>query len=162
MSAYLKYEAIKKGESKAKGHEGDKGWIELGSVSLGVGRSISSPVGASSKREASAPNVSEIVLSKLMDSTSPLIFQEALLGKAASAQVDLVETHEEMLETFLEIKLTNAMIASYSTSSNGGRPSEKFSLNFTKIEYKYTPFDDKHQRGSPVLFMYDVTTATAT
>jgi type VI secretion system secreted protein Hcp len=160
MSAYLKYDAIKKGESKAKGHEGDKGWIELGSVRWGVGRGISTPVGMSSKREASAPSVGEIGLTKLMDSTSPLIAQEALRGVACKAQVDLVETHEEQLETYLSLTLENCMISSYSMSSGGDRPSETFALNFTKIEYKYTPFDDKHKAGTPMPVSYDVTTAT--
>jgi type VI secretion system secreted protein Hcp len=52
------------------------------------------------------------------------------------------------------------MISSYSASSGGDRPSESFSLNFTKIEYKYTPFDDKHKAGTPMPVTYDVTTAT--
>jgi type VI secretion system secreted protein Hcp len=160
MAAYLKYEAIKKGESKAKGHEGDKGWIEVGSVQFGVGRGISTPVGMSSKREASAPNVSEIVLTKLMDSTSPLIYQESLRGVACKAFLDLVETHEEQLETYLALTLENCMISSYTCSSGGDRPSESFSLNFTKIEYKYTPYDDKHKAGTPVPVTYDLTTAT--
>ena len=160
MAAYLKYDAIKKGESKAKGHEGDKGWIEVGSIQFGVGRGISTPVGMSSKREASAPNVSEVVCTKLMDSTSPLIFQEALRGAAQKAQIDLVETHEEQLETYLSMTMENCLIASYSVSSGGDRPSESFSLNFTKIEYKYTPYDDKHKPGTPVPVTYDLTTAT--
>ena len=160
MAAYMKYDAIKKGESKAKGHEGDKGWIEVGSMQFGVGRGISTPVGMSSKREASAPSVSEIVLTKLMDSTSPLIFQEALRGAACNAQVDLVETHEEQLETYLSLTLTNCLVSSYSSSSGGDRPSESFALNFTKVEYKYTPFDDKHKAGSPGAVTYDLTTAS--
>ena len=95
MAAYLKYDAIKEGESKAKGHEGSKGWIEINSVQLGVGRGISTPVGTSSKREASAPNISEIVVTKLLDSTSPYFFQEAVIGKACTAKIDLVETGSE-------------------------------------------------------------------
>jgi type VI secretion system secreted protein Hcp len=160
MAAYLKYDAIKTGESKAKGHEGSKGWIEVGSVQFGVGRGISTPVGTSSKREASAPNVSEIVVTKMMDSTSPLLFQESLIGKAVKAQIDLVETGSDQLNTYLEITLTNAMISGYSVSSGGDRPSESISINFTKIEYKYTPFDDQHKAGTPVPVTYDLTTAT--
>ena len=159
MAAYLNYGAIKKGESLAKGHEGSKGWIEVGSVQFGVGRGISTPVGTSSKREASAPKVSEIVVTKLMDSTSPLLFQEALIGKAVKAQVDLVETGSDQLNTYLELTLTNAMISGYSTSSGGDRPSESISINFTKIEYKYTPYDDQHKAGTPVPVTYDLTTA---
>ena len=141
-------------------HLGSEITVEVGSVQFGVGRNISTPVGMSSKREASAPNVGQIGCTKLMDSTSPLIYQEALRGVACKAQVDLVETHEEQLETYLSLTLENCMISSYSASSGGDRPSESFSLNFTKIEYKYTPFDDKHKAGTPVPVTYDVTTAT--
>jgi type VI secretion system secreted protein Hcp len=160
MAAYLKLDAIKKGESKAKGHEGSKGWIEVGSIQFGAGRSISTPVGMSSKREASAPNVSEITMTKLMDSTSPLIYQEVLRGVATKGHIDLVETHEDQLETYLMLTLDNCMVSSYTTSSAGDRPTESFSLNFTKIEYKYTPYDDKHKAGTPVPVTYDLTTAT--
>jgi type VI secretion system secreted protein Hcp len=160
MAAYLKFDAVKKGESKAKGHEGDKGWIEVGSVQFGVGRGISTKVGTSSKREASAPHVSEVVLTKFMDSTSPLLFQEALIGKACTAKIDLVETGSDQLNTYLEMTLTNAMISGYSVSSGGDRPSESFTINFTKIEYKYTPYDDQHKAGTAVPVTYDLTTAT--
>jgi type VI secretion system secreted protein Hcp len=159
MAAYLKYDAIKKGESLAKGHEGDKGWIEIGSIQFGVGRGISTPVGSSSKREASEPTVSELMLSKLLDGTSPLFFQEALTGAACKAQIDLVETSANQLETYLEITLTNAMISGYSVSSGGSRPSENITLNFTKIEYKYTPYSDDHKPKASVSSTYDLTSA---
>lgn len=160
MTAFLKYDAIKTGESQTKGHEGSKGWIEIGSVQFGCGRSISMTVGSSSKREAGAPNISELTITKMMDSTSPLFFQETLIGKATTAKIDLVETGSDQLNTFLEITLTNAMVSSYSVSSGGDRPSESISISFTKIEYKYTPYDDAHKAGTAVPVAYDLTTAT--
>ena len=86
---YVKFAAIKKGEANAEGHKGADGWMEVGSVGFGAGRSISTPVGAASKREASAPHIAEIQISKLQDSTSPLLFQESLIGKAGDCQIDL-------------------------------------------------------------------------
>jgi type VI secretion system secreted protein Hcp len=62
MAAYLKYGTSIKGEGVAEGHKGSDGWVEVGSLQFGVGRGISTPVGSSSKREASAPNVSEDVV----------------------------------------------------------------------------------------------------
>src|SRR5438132_229218 len=123
MAAYLKYGSTIKGESIAEGHKGSDGWIEVGSVQVGCGRGISTPVGTSSKREASAPNISEVVVTKLMDSTSPLFFQEVCIGKAEDAVVELVETGEGKLQTFLTIKLTNCLLSGYSMSSGGDRPS---------------------------------------
>jgi len=159
MAAYLEYGAstVKgKGESTAKGHEK---WIEIGSVQFGAGRSISSPVGTSAKREASAPNVSEITVTKLMDSTSPLLLQEALVGKAASGgttKIHLVQTGEKQLNTYLEIIMTNAMISAYSMSSGGDRPSESLSLNFTKFEYNYTEWKDDGSSGEKPKASYDL------
>jgi type VI secretion system secreted protein Hcp len=161
MAAYLKYGTIQ-GESLAEGHKGSDGWCEIGSVQFGVGRGISTPVGASAKREASAPNISEVVITKLMDTTSPLFFQEALVGKAVQATIELVETGSDQLNTYCVIDLTNAMISGYSVSSSGDRPSESITLNFTKILLQYNQYDDQHKpTGKQPKFTYDLTTAKA-
>jgi type VI secretion system secreted protein Hcp len=161
MAAYLKYGTTIKGESLAQGHKGSDGWIEIGSVQWGVGRGISTPVGAASKREASAPNVSEVTVTKQMDSTSPLLAQEALIGKAVTATIDLVETGADQLQTYLTLELTNTMISGYSMSSGGGRPSESLSLNFTKIVFTYQGYNDQHiaEASLKKSFTYDLTTA---
>ncbi len=161
MSAYLKYGTTIKGESLAEGHKGSDGWMEIGSVQWGVGRAINTPVGAASKREASAPRVSEITVTKLMDSTSPLLAQEALIGKAVTANIELTETGADKLNTYLTINLTNTMISGYSMSSGGDRPSESLSLNFTKIEFTYQGFNDQHVADASLKksFTYDLTTA---
>ncbi len=161
MAAYLKYGTAIKGESIAEGHKGADGWMEINSVQWGVGRGISTPTGSSSKREASAPSVSEVVVSKMMDSTGPLLCQEALIGKAVEAEIHLVETGENKLETFLTIKLTNCMVSGYSMSSGGDRPSESITLNFTKVEYTYQGYDDQHKvdTSKKQTCSYDVTAA---
>jgi type VI secretion system secreted protein Hcp len=161
VAAYLKYGPTIKGESLAEGHKGTDGWIEIGSVQWGCGRGISTPVGASAKREASAPSVAEVVVTKMMDSTSPKLCQEALIGKAVEAIVELVETGADKLETFLTMKLTNAMISGYSMSSGGDRPSESITINFTKIEMTYQGYDDQHKvdTSKKAVVIYDLTTA---
>jgi type VI secretion system secreted protein Hcp len=161
MAAFLKYGDSIKGESLAEGHKGSDGWIEIGSVQWGCGRGIHTPVGSSSKREASAPHVSEVTLTKMMDSTSPLLAQEGLIGTAVNAVIELVETGDNKLETFLSLKLTNAMISGYSLSSSGDRPSESLTLNFTKIEFVYQGYDDKHKIDSKLKksVIYDLTAA---
>jgi type VI secretion system secreted protein Hcp len=160
MAAYLKYGEIK-GESLAEAHKGSDGWIEISSVMWGCGRSIHTPVGNTSKREATAPNISEVTLTKSMDSTSPLLAQEALIGKGVDAVVELVQTSDSQLETFLSVKLTNALLSSYSMVSSGDRPQETITLNFTKIDYVYSGFDDKHKLDSSKKknFIYDLAQA---
>jgi type VI secretion system secreted protein Hcp len=160
MAAYLKYGTDIKGESLAEGHKGTDGWMEVNSVQWGCGRAISTPVGASSKREASSPSISEITLTKLMDSTSPKLAKEALVGKAVDlATIELVETGEGQLETYLTLELTNCMVSGYSYSSGGGRPSESLTLNFTKINMTYQGYDDKHKidTSKKANVIYDLT-----
>ena len=96
-----------------------------------------------------------------MDSTSPLLAQEALIGKAVDAVIELVETGADQLETFLTLKLSNTMISAYTMSSAGDRPSESFSLNFTKIEMLYQGYDDQHKvdNSKKQNFIYDLTSA---
>jgi type VI secretion system secreted protein Hcp len=161
MSAYLKYGKTIKGESLAEGHKGSDGWIEINSVQWGLGRGISSPTGHSSKREASAPSVSEVVVTKLMDSTSPLFAQEGAIGKGEEATIELTETGSDKLNVFLTLKLSNTMVSGYSLSSGGDRPSESISLNFTKIEMTYQGYDDQHKADAAKkkTFTYDVAAA---
>lgn len=48
-------------------------------------------------------------------------------------------------EPYYTVKLENVLVSSWSTSgSDGSRPTESLSINFTKIEFRNTPSDDKH------------------
>lgn len=142
MAIYWQYEGID-GEVTTSPYQK---WIEVNSVQLGVGRSISMPLGGGvSKRESSNPSISEITLTKETDMTSPKIFEAALVGKMdAKSKIDFVRTKTGgETEAYLQITLTNCAISGYSASSGGDRPSESISVNFTKIEYKYTKYDEK-------------------
>jgi type VI secretion system secreted protein Hcp len=155
MAIYMQFEGIN-GHVTAAGHEK---WIELGSAQFGVGRGIGAPTGSDSNRESSAPNISEIVVTKPTDETSPLVFQEAVAGKGKKVVLHWVRTTSGNLETYLEVTLTNVLISGYSISSGGDAPSESISLNFTKIEMKYTPYNADHSKGTPVPAAYDLAKA---
>ena len=154
MAIFLKFEGIN-GTVTAAGHEK---WIDVQSMQWGVGRGISSSPGTTKDREASHPSVSEVVITKLLDETSPKFFTEACVGKGKVVEIHLCKVGDK-LETYMEYKLTNVMISGYSVSSGGDRPMESLSLNFTKIEMNYIPYDDKHAAGSPVRSGYDLATA---
>jgi type VI secretion system secreted protein Hcp len=150
-----------KGESTAKGHEG---WIELQSVQWGVGRGISSPTGGTN-REASAPSISELTLTKTLDSSTPKLFLNAVGGSGVIPKVELhfVDTSSTggAGTVFYSLELTNVLVSGLSTSAAAGsdRPQESISLNFTKIEMKYSIVDEKG--GTTVVGAegYDLATA---
>jgi type VI secretion system secreted protein Hcp len=144
----LKLGAIN-GLSEISGH--DK-WINVDSMQFGVGRSISI-TGGGKDRDTSNPSFSEVTFSKAMDIASPDIFAEAVAGKAADkAEIHYLQTAGagEPPQVFLKLTVTAPLVSSYSMSSGGDRPSESFSLNFSKIEYQYDSYDGaKKTTGTP-------------
>ena len=157
MPIYMNYDSLAiKGDVTAEGH---KDWVELNSFQWGVGRGISSPTGAAADRESSAPSVSEITCTKDQDKGSIKLLNEALQGEGKTVIIDFVKTDKGKLENFLTFTLTNTMISGYSLSSGGERPSESFSLNFTKVEMKVTPLGAAGETESPETVTYDLATA---
>lgn len=158
MAIFMKYGAID-GEVSAEGYEK---WIELMSFQWGVGRGISSGVGGGSKREASAPSVSEITVSKTMDAFSPLALKEAIGGKGVEVKVDITRTDGDGKHVaFQKYILTATMISGYSVSSGGDRPSESISLNFSKFDNEYIKVDDAFAAVTTGHYIYDLTKAVS-
>lgn len=157
MAIYMKYGALK-GEVTAKGYEG---WMEMQSLQVGVGRGISMGAGGGSKREASAPSVSEITLSKTMDIADPLLLKEAFGGKATEVKLDITQTDDKGTHiAFQKYILTDTLISGYSLSSGGERPSISVSLNYAKIDSEYIAIDDKFAATSKGHVIYDLAKAT--
>jgi type VI secretion system secreted protein Hcp len=155
MPIYMNYTNIP-GDATAEGHQK---WIELNSFQWGVGRGISSPVGGSSDREASAPSVSEIVVTKATDVASPKLLDASLQGEGVAVTIDFCKTDKGKLSVYMTYTLTNTMISGYSLSSGGDRPSESLSLNFTKVEFKDTALDATNAEASPEAVTYDLALA---
>ena len=145
----LKFATAINGESTVTGH--DK-WINLDSVQMGVGRSVSM-VGGGGDRETSNPSFSEITCATSMSVASTEIMMQATCGKSlGKAEIHFIQTGgtDAKGQAYCKIELEEAIVSSYSMSSGGDRPSESFSLNFTKISYAYDKFDgDKITTGTP-------------
>lgn len=134
---YMKFPGID-GEATADTHSKE---IEILSLQLGIARSITAPTGGAT-REASAPSVSEISVSKMMDVASTRLMLAAAAGKPVdNVVISLVKTDKDALVTYCKITLTGVLVSSYSASTGGDRPSESLSLNFTKIQVDYYPSD---------------------
>lgn len=156
MPIYMKIDGVD-GSVTAVGHEK---WIELDSCQLGVNRHITSPTGRGTNREASAPAVSEIVVTKSLDCASAELFKLSLWGEGKKTKIDFCKTDKDKFETYFSYELENTLISSYSVSGTGGdassRPMESLALNFTKITYVTTLMDDKNAGGKPSRAMWDL------
>lgn len=136
----LKFATAINGECTVQGHEK---WITITSAQFGVGRGISS-VGGGGDRETSNPSFSEVTFEKGMDVASTALFMQATCGKSlGKAEIHFIQTGgtDAKGQVYLKIELDDAIVSSYSVSSKGERPTENFSLNFTKISYNYDKYD---------------------
>jgi type VI secretion system secreted protein Hcp len=113
------------GEATAKGYEK---WIELSSLQMGPSRSMA-PNG-----EAAA-TVSEIVITKPMDSASMALWRQSLYGEGVTIQIDFVKSGG----AYLTYTLQNALISGYQPGAT-----ESLTLNFTKMTF------DTHGAGPDV------------
>ena len=152
MPIYMDYPEIK-GDVTA---EGFKEKIEVSSFQFGVGRGISAPTGGVADREASAPSVSEITITKMEDASSIKLFEAALVGEGKTVKLTFVKTDKGKLENYLEFELTDTMISGYSLSSGGDRPSESISLSFTKVKMSVTTMKPDGTTGDPSHLTYDI------
>jgi len=159
MPIYMKYEGID-GSVTAAGHEK---WIELESAQFGVHRNITSPTGRGANREASAPSVQEIVVTKVQDCASTNLFRASLWGEGKKVKIDFCKTDKDKVEPYLQLELENTLVSSFSSSGHGGdghaRPMESLALNFTKITFNTIAMDTKNATAKPDRAMWDLAQA---
>lgn len=157
MAIFMKYGKLN-GEVDADGYAK---WVELTSFQWGVGRGIATAgPGGGSKREASAPSISEITVTKTFDAFSPLALKEAVGGKGEDVKIDITRTDNSGKHVaFQKYILTECMMSGYSISSGGDRPSESISLNFTKFDSEYVKIDQDFAATTTGHVIYDIAKA---
>lgn len=154
MAIYLEWDGIE-GDVTAEGYEKK---VEVNSFQYGIGRGIGSPAGGSKDRESSAPSISEIVVTKPMDSSSFKIMDAACEGTGKKVKVRFAMTAPGTgtLADYLTYDLDQVLVSGYSVSSGGDQPTESISLNFTKIEMNYIPASAENTDESPMRFGWDL------
>ena len=154
MAIYMQYGTAVTGDVTT---EGWAKWIELNSFQWGVGRGIGSASSGATGRESSIPSISEIVVTKVMDSSSPGLWTDAVAGELNTlVKIVFTTTSKGATTGFLTYELTDTGLSGYSLSSGGDRPSESLSLNFTKVSWSFTGTDSAVS-GTPVTQGYDLT-----
>ncbi|MFL5823315.1 MAG: Hcp family type VI secretion system effector, partial [Solirubrobacteraceae bacterium] len=85
-------------------------------------------------------NVHEIEITKKLDKSSPKLAQYCATGKHISKAKLVLRKAGGTQQVYLKVTMDQAIISSYQTGGSGGgatKPTESFSLNFSKIEFKY-------------------------
>ena len=158
MAIYMNWDGVP-GDVTTSGFEK---WIELTSFQWGVGRGIGSAMSGQASRESSIPSVSEVVVTKRMDSSSPGLWTDSVAGQLnTTVKISFTTTSQGATTQFLLYELTNTGLSGYSLSSGGDMPTESLSLNFTKVVWTFTGTDPSVS-GTPVTQGYDLTLAKTT
>ena len=159
MAIYMNFnEKSPAGNVTAAGYED---WIEVDSMSFGVGRSISMQAGAMANREASRPSISEVTITKPLDAASGGLFKASVTGDSGvKVEIHVVQTGAEKVEKYAVYKLEDVIMSSYSVSASAGvAPQESISLSFAKIEADLTHADKTNKNTKNMKVGYDLTTA---
>lgn len=158
MAIYMNWDGIT-GDVTTQGFEK---WIELTSFQWGIGRGIGSAMSGQASRESSIPSISEIVVTKRMDSSSPGLWTDSVAGQLnTTVKISFTTTSQGATTEFLKYELTNTGLSGYSLSSGGDMPTESLSLNFTKVSWTFISTDPSVS-GTPTTQGYDMTLAKTT
>ncbi len=113
--------------------------IEILSFSLGVSNSGSGAVGGGSG--VSKANFSDLSVQKHVDKSSPNFFITCANGAHIDKAILHVRKAGENPQEYLTITMEEVFVASFSHggSDGAGLPMDSASLNFSKIEFKYSP-----------------------
>jgi len=116
-----------------------KGRIELTSFQWGVSRSIGTATPGSTSRENSAPKLGEINVTKRYDSSTPMLFLDAVAGRLDNKVIiEFTGTTGGKVEIVVKYELENVGLSHFFQSSSGDEPTESLSLNFSKITMTFT------------------------
>jgi len=146
---FLKIDGVP-GESTDDGH---KGWIEIESFSWGASQSSSTSGGGGGAGKVS---ISDFSFTSPASKASPKLFEHVVTGKhIKDVLLELcVAGEERKSQCYLQIMLSDVLVSSYqSQGSSGEQPTEQISLNFSKIEFQYTPIGSSE---APVKAGYDI------
>lgn len=140
------------GESLDNNHQG---WIDI--ISLDEGLSVDAKV----RPGGTAPAVFEdIVFSKLLDSTSPVLRQSLAAGTSIpSAIIELTKTCGETPVTIFRIELSDVVLTSIRLKTSVATdPLEDVAMRFRQIKWIYTPVASDCSAGTSILRGWDIET----
>ena len=125
---FLKLGDIKGTSQDDKNH---KEWIEIESFSYGVNNSVNATEKAKGNPGGEACHHSDVVMTKVIDKTSPLLYAYCSSGKVFDKAV--IECNEEE-ELLFKLTLTNPALSSVSIGGSvSGVPTESLALSFSKV-----------------------------
>ncbi|HIE02377.1 MAG TPA: type VI secretion system tube protein Hcp [Thiotrichaceae bacterium] len=160
------------GNSNSAGKNSDskelKGSIEVVSWSHGFSQPTTAATKSSDQQATSRANHSDLSFTKFYDDASDDIVKACWTGQQLKTATFCMYRASGNVETgggateYLKITMEDVIISHYSISGGGDElPIENITLNYTKIEYKFTSVTEEDGKaGKPVPITHDLGTNT--
>jgi type VI secretion system secreted protein Hcp len=152
VDMFLKITDVK-GEAQDKKHKDE---IDVLAWSFGASQSGTMHMGGGGG--GGKVSVQDLSVTKYVDAATPTLFMHVCTGEQfTSATLTVRKAGKEALE-YIIIIMTDVIITSLSTGGSGGedRLTENISLNFAKVEMKYTPQNQDGTGGTPIPVGYNI------
>jgi type VI secretion system secreted protein Hcp len=145
VDMFIKISDIK-GESSDDKHKGE---IDVLSWSWGTARG-----GAA----AGKATVNALVITKYIDASSPILFQQVIQGKTLSEATFVIRKAGGRPLEYVKIRLKNVVVTSVKPGGSGGqdRHTEEVSLTFSGADYTYVPQKADGTAGAAVTYSWSV------
>jgi type VI secretion system secreted protein Hcp len=143
VNAYLKIDG-RPGPSTSK-----QDYIDVLSYSFGATQThVIGPGSSGGAARAGRADVSNLTITKVLDKTSPLLFDDCTTGNYL-ATVDLIydKPMGDQQEDYFKIHLENALITSIQQSGSDENPTESISFAFEKVKMSYNPEEGGKLKG---------------
>ena len=112
-------------------------------LSFSFGASNTSPFGAGSsgsETRAGRADVSNLTIMKVLDKTSPLLFDDCVTGNILKkVEIFYDKPMGDKQEDYFKIELHEALITSVQLSGSNENPMESVSFAFAKVKVSYNP-----------------------
>jgi len=120
-------------------------------LSFSFGASMSAVIGAGSsggEARSGRANVSDVTIMKVLDKTSPLLFDDCVTGNYLK-KVDIIydKPMGDSQEDYFKIHMEDALITSIQLSGSSENPVESISFAFSKVKVSYNPEEDGKLKG---------------
>jgi type VI secretion system secreted protein Hcp len=143
------------GESTVTGHAGQ---VDVLAWSWGMSNPGTTH-GAAGTGSAKA-NFQDLSVTKYVDKSSPLLMLHSANGALISTVTLYVESANGGANPvqIIKIVMSNVLVTSVSSGGSGGedRLTENITLNFSKIEYDYSPVNPAGGVVTPISFAWDI------
>jgi type VI secretion system secreted protein Hcp len=153
VDMFIKIDGIK-GESKDNKHTD-----EIDVLAWSWGASQSGTFHSGGGGGAGKANFQDLSITKYVDSASTNLLKHVANGQhIKDAVLTVRKAGGDNPVEYMIVTMTDVMVTSYQTGGSGGedRLTENITLNFAKVESKYTPQDAKGAGGSQMTFGWNI------